>query len=181
MKWLDDLDRELLWLFEKLTHGSQYLFGKDNFWLGWAAFYCEFAVFAIRNIADFLKGGSFVSFIGDILMTAGLMILLQYVIALILNTHKPQRSSGSSMSRNPLEVSYTGKMLRLLEVAFLLLWVLELYTGKASVYSLFIRVFGVARWYFFSCTPLPPGKDILDLLTGPLKALFGQKAYVPIE
>ena len=104
------LDATLLKFFEKIAHKFQHITGKDNYWLGWAMFWLG-TISAIYECFVEAWGKPTFTLVFNLSITIILQMVSQAILIYLLTKNKSNVVSTTRI-RNPLEVSFTGRLLR---------------------------------------------------------------------
>jgi hypothetical protein len=175
MKHIFAVDAALIRFFEKIAHGVQRVTGKNNFWFGWTIFWAR-VVWGFCEILFYAEKKSISEVMSNIIVTAVIFMLLQFVTKWLLDRWVSSFNSQTVRTRNPLENSFFGKGLRLCGIAFLMGTLFSLLVGRGKCSTLVDDVLHISMWYVFSCTPLPPGESLLSKMLASIRSFFGSSS-----
>ncbi len=166
-------DAALIQFFEKIAHAFQRLTGKNNFWLGWAMFWIDVVYVLVGRYIGRTKDNS------EIIFMEMSFYVVVYIIIQILITRILQNltfiSNSRVRSRNPLEWLLIGKLLRMICWFSFLKSLMSNCFGSGSWVNTGDDFCNLVMWYFFSCTPLPPGENKLSRLFDSMRSLFTRR------
>ena len=166
----EKIDSRLIVLFESFAHWWQRLTGKDNFWLGWAALWGQLIIMLLMDYIITIKRGAplfLVYALLDLLVFRYLLRSIRRILGLLT----PMMGESQKVNgRNPLECLPLGKVLRKISI-FLFFVQVAISWRKSSLLPANVAIFLlVCMWYFFSCTPLPPGESKVGRFLNSLRA-----------
>ncbi len=167
-------DSWLISVFERFSHWFQRFTGRDNFWLAWVLFY----TWVIFSIWEMYIANQHSNQTMTFIVMASLLILYmiwQIFLAIMVSSFRSMKL-GTSMTRNPLEHIFWVRLLRLYNVTLALWSLSKLLLGKETLGGLSAVSIHTSMWYFFSCTPLPPGESKLTKLVASIASAFSRKA-----
>jgi hypothetical protein len=170
------IDSALLVFFEKVAHCVQRNVGKDNFWVGWLVFWLRGMISVIVLFFDkkLTTNKVAVQLIGLIFAFMFMQLTTKFVLDRV-----NFRSSTSKLGvRNPLEHMFAGRLIRAINMLFVADYSLEMIVGFTTWQYWLDAILRTAMWYFFSCTPLPPGESKLFSFLGSLQSVFQRKGVL---
>lgn len=166
---IDEVFQKFAWWFQKLT-------GRTNFWLARAS-YLMAALFVIPWLIPFQLSPLPSSLV---IMT---ILALLYLAATLWINQKLKEIEKKFLERQSEEATVSqfrivGVPLRIIGIFVCLIisgWSILFYKVTANMgflWGIAFSVFSVKGLYFFSCTPLPPGKSKVKEWLKSLKAKF---------
>jgi hypothetical protein len=171
-----NFDQQLLEQFERFAHWFQKWTGKDNFWLAWMS-YWSMSMFATLSLWQADKR-TVTNFIICLVVVALGWSFIAYIEQFKLRLLR-KNWSLESQTRNPMHMcirTFVYRVLNLLSVPLLGILVGDRAFGKALICSQIAILF---LYYFYSCTPQPPGTSRIAKLFSDLKEALQPAVAVP--